>query len=216
MLSPPMPLPCVMSPPCAMKPAMMRWKGLPLRDRGTPALPTPFSPVTSALKFSTCSHTHSQGGSADTLLAPLPAGAGTRHTHMRTHAHTCTCLLKPPRVHTPDPLTHMPAHRLRHHIAVQPQHQPPQPLTNLHIQSNLQRQHHQQCTDALHTTPPELHCATRPDPAARLLCQQDPSCSLAVCCPWLAAATLRAPSALTLCVTVVSGRSATSKFSQLS
>jgi hypothetical protein len=53
MLSPPMPLPCVMSPPCAMKPAMTRWKGLPLRDSGTPDLPTPCSPVTSALKFST-------------------------------------------------------------------------------------------------------------------------------------------------------------------
>ena len=52
MLSPPVPLPAVKSPPWHMKPGMTRWKEEPLYHSGLPLLPTPFSPVHSALQLS--------------------------------------------------------------------------------------------------------------------------------------------------------------------
>mmetsp|Transcript_6204 Transcript_6204/g.14136 ORF Transcript_6204/g.14136 Transcript_6204/m.14136 type:complete len:278 (-) Transcript_6204:233-1066(-) len=50
--SPPVPFPAVKSPPWHMNPGMTRWKALPLKCRSFPLLPSPFSPVQSARKFS--------------------------------------------------------------------------------------------------------------------------------------------------------------------
>mmetsp|Transcript_51433 Transcript_51433/g.151596 ORF Transcript_51433/g.151596 Transcript_51433/m.151596 type:complete len:215 (-) Transcript_51433:172-816(-) len=50
--SPPVPSPCVKSPPWIMKFGMMRWKGHPLKCSGEPLLPFPRAPVQSERKFS--------------------------------------------------------------------------------------------------------------------------------------------------------------------
>ena len=48
----PVPSPLVKSPPCSMKPGMIRWKQLPMRWSGWPPEEKPFSPVHRARKFS--------------------------------------------------------------------------------------------------------------------------------------------------------------------
>ena len=52
MLSPPVPFPLVKSPPWHMKSGITRWKLVPLKCRGLPLLPAPFSPVQRQRKFS--------------------------------------------------------------------------------------------------------------------------------------------------------------------
>ena len=51
--SPPVPVPCVKSPPCNMKLGMILWNLLPSYVSFFPFFPCPFSPVHRALKFST-------------------------------------------------------------------------------------------------------------------------------------------------------------------
>mmetsp|Transcript_23780 Transcript_23780/g.39870 ORF Transcript_23780/g.39870 Transcript_23780/m.39870 type:complete len:200 (-) Transcript_23780:302-901(-) len=70
--SPPVPLPAVKSPPWHMNPGMTRWNLLPLKCSGLPILPSPFSPVHSALKFSAVLGTPCANSSITTRPAASP------------------------------------------------------------------------------------------------------------------------------------------------
>eukprot|EP00929_Paragymnodinium_shiwhaense_P103025 TRINITY_DN662_c1_g1_i1.p2 TRINITY_DN662_c1_g1~~TRINITY_DN662_c1_g1_i1.p2 ORF type:complete len:102 (-),score=17.35 TRINITY_DN662_c1_g1_i1:25-330(-) len=78
--SPPVPLPRVKSPPWHMKLLITRWKALPLKCRGLPERPMPFSPVHKARKFSAVFGTTSSLSSMTMRPAPAPPMLMSKYT----------------------------------------------------------------------------------------------------------------------------------------